>query len=105
MTEQILLSGITPIELQKLIVSGVKEELEKQFKKTEITEQKQQGYLSIKEACEYLKCSETKLWRIRKAGKLGSRKFGRNKLIKLQDIEDLLSNLDVQKGGQNDWLL
>ena len=101
MTEQILLSGITPTELQKLIISGVKEELEKLLTKPEATEQKHQSYLSVKEACDFLKCSQTKLWRLRKHGKLNSYKFDRSVLFKVEELETFISKL-VQKGGQND---
>ena len=101
MTEQILLLGITPVELQKLIITGVKEEIEKLLTKPEITEQKQQSYLSVKEACDFLKCSQTKLWRLRKHGKLNSYKFERSVLFKANELEAYISNL-IEKRGQND---
>ncbi len=99
MAEQIILSGITPIELQKLIITGVKEEIEKLLTKLDTTEQKQQSYLTIKEACEILKCSETKLWRLRGKGKINSIKSERRVLINSDELEAYLSNL-MEKGGQ-----
>ena len=91
MTDQILLSGISPTELSELIVRGVQEEMLKLLKQLEKPENKKGGYLSTKEACEFLKCSSTKLWRLRKEGKINSRKFGRNVLYKQDELEDFIS--------------
>lgn len=92
MESQILFSGVTPTQLSEIIVNGVKEELGKLLKQN-IKEEKpvEDEYLTIKEACRFLKCSETKLWRIRKAGKLKSTDNGRSKLIKKSDIEQYLN--------------
>lgn len=92
MNTQILLSGITPLELKDLILEGVKEELSKAFVKSEPTKKEDNSLLSAKEACEFLKCSSTKLWRFRKSNKLPTKKCGRNILFEKKDLENLLSN-------------
>ena len=102
MENQILLSGITPTELKELIINGVKEELSNVLTKPEPPKEVESGYLSVKEACEFLKCSTTKLWRYRKNNKLSSHKFGRSILFKKHDLENLLFNLENKKGVSND---
>lgn len=91
MSEQILFSGITPVQLTEIIISGVKEELLNLIsfqKKEKVT--KNEEYLTIKEACVFLKCSETKLWRLRKNGKLESYENGRGVLLKKSDLQDYI---------------
>ncbi|MFH4969415.1 helix-turn-helix domain-containing protein [Gaetbulibacter sp. M240] len=92
MNTQILLSGITPLELKDLIIKGVKEELSKTLFKPEPAKKEDSSLLSVKEACEFLKCSTTKLWRFRKSKKLQAKKCGRNILFVKKDLENLLSN-------------
>ncbi|GEM_PF-386149 len=92
MNTQILLSGITPLELKDLIIEGVKEELSKTLIQPETSKKEDDGLLSAKEACEFLKCSSTKLWRFRKSNKLPTKKCGRNILFEKKDLENLLSN-------------
>ncbi len=102
MTEQILFSGISPSELSELIIKGVKEEFEKLVKQPQQqTKKEEDKYLSVKEACEFLKCSTTKLWRLRKEKKLNSYKSGRNILFKKNELEEFI-NQSEKKGGQND---
>lgn len=92
MNTQILLSGITPLEFRDLIMEGVKEELSKTVMIPEPTKKENDNLLSAKEACEFLKCSTTKLWRFRKSKKLPTKKCGRNILFEKKDLENLLSN-------------
>jgi excisionase family DNA binding protein len=88
MTEQILFSGITPIQLSQMIVNGVREELGKIFNsKNNEKKQEEDEYYTIKEACKFLKCSPTKLWRLRKKGKFESYENGRGVLLKKSDLE------------------
>lgn len=92
MDTQILFSGITPQELRDLILEGVKEELSKTLIQKEPPKKEDKNLLSAKEACEFLKCSTTKLWRFRKSKKLPAKKCGRNILFEKKDLENLLHN-------------
>ncbi len=91
MNEQILFSGVTPVQLTDIIINGIREELGKIFN-SQKKEQKQNEdeYYTIKKACDFLKCSETKLWRLRKNGKLKGYKNGRGILLKKSDLEDYI---------------
>ena len=48
-------------------------------------------HLTQKEASEFLKCSITKLWRLRKNGKLKGYENGRNILYKKSELEDFIN--------------
>ena len=48
-------------------------------------------HLTQKEASEFLKCSITKLWRLRKNGKLKGYEIGRSILYKKSELEDLIN--------------
>ena len=89
MNEQVLFSGITPIQLSQMIINGVREELNN-ILSSKKDEQiiKEDEYYTTKEACSFLKCSETKLWRLRKQGKFKSYKNGRGILLNKSDLEN-----------------
>ena len=91
MNEQVLFSGVTPTQLSQMIINGVREELNNIFstKKTE-QKSKEEEYYTTKEACSFLKCSETKLWRLRKQGKFKSYKNGRGILLNKSDLENYI---------------
>jgi excisionase family DNA binding protein len=91
MNEQILFSGVTPVQLTDIIVNGIKEELGKIFnsKKEEQKLNEDENY-TIKKACDFLKCSETKLWRLRRSGKLKEYRSGRRILLKKSELEGYL---------------
>jgi excisionase family DNA binding protein len=59
-----------------------------------MVEQKQneEKFLTIKEACTFLKCSETKLWRLRKYKKLKSYQNGRGILLKKSELENYINS-------------
>lgn len=91
MSEQILFSGVTPVQLSDIIVNGIKEELGKIFdyQKKDEKPNEDENY-TIKKACDFLKCSPTKLWRLRKNGKLKEYRSGRRILFKKSELEDYL---------------
>ena len=89
MNEQVLFSGITPIQLSQMIINGVREELNNILSsKKDEQNLKEDEYYTTKEACSFLKCSETKLWRLRKQGKFKSYKNGRGILLNKSDLEN-----------------
>jgi len=91
MNEQILFSGVTPVQLTDIIINGIREELGKIFNSQKKEEkQSEDEYYTIKKACNFIKCSETKLWRLRKNGKLKGYKNGRGILLKKSDLEDYI---------------
>jgi len=103
MTEQILMSPITPSELTRLITEGVRDEIAKMMsmsQKNEIKDDSQE-LLTTKEVCKFLKCSDVKLWRLRKEGIIPFTKCGRTILILKSDLQDYVSN-QKKEGGYND---
>jgi excisionase family DNA binding protein len=96
MSEQILFSGVTLAQFTEIIISGVKEELSKLmlFQKSE-NESKNEEFFTIKEACDFLRCSETKLWRLRKKELVKSYENGRGVLLKKSDLENYLKSSKI----------
>jgi excisionase family DNA binding protein len=103
MAEQVLLSSITPSELTKLITEGVKDQIEKMMSLKHGPEaiKYENEHYSVKEACQFLKCSTAKLWRLRKDGIIPYTKCGRTVLIAKSDLIKLIQE-SKKKGGQND---
>lgn len=92
MIEQVSFVGTTPAQLIEAIVRGVIEE----FKKLTYTQQAESNeqideYLTIEEACKFLKCSDTKLWRLRKDKTLKGYENGRSVLLKKSELEEYLN--------------
>jgi len=103
MTEQILMSPITPSELTRLITEGVRDEIVKMMSvnQTSTAENNSEELLTTKEACQYLKCSDVKLWRLRKDGMIPFTKCGRTILIAKSDLQDFINN-QKRKEAHND---
>lgn len=92
---------IAPDELIRTIVDELKKELKHYLVlNTNQEKSKEEEYLSSKQACEFLKCSSVKLWRLRKEGKIPFEKCGRTILIKKEDLKNYLSQT-TKEGGQN----
>lgn len=97
-----ILTPIAPQELIQTIVDELKKELQQfipQSSRKETTQEEE--YYTNKEACDYLKCSSVKLWRLRKDGAIPFKKCGRTILIKKEDLKSYLSN-KTKEGGQDD---
>ena len=103
MTEQILMSPITPSELTRLITEGVRDEIAKMMSinKSSAVENNSEELLTTKEACQYLKCSDVKLWRLRRDGLIPFTKCGRTILITKSDLEHFIGK-QKRKEALND---
>ena len=87
--EQILFSGITPEQFLAQIVDAVKKEIYEQVNQPQVEELNDE-FLTASEACEFLKCSSTKLWRLRRDKLIKSHKAGRSILIKRENLINYL---------------
>ncbi|WP_298895742.1 helix-turn-helix domain-containing protein [uncultured Psychroserpens sp.] len=103
MSEQVLMSQITPAELARLITEGVRDEVAKlmSINRAEQTQESEEEFLTIKEACNYLKCSTAKLWRLRRDGEIPYITSGRTILISKSDLDSFIKS-NRKKGGQDD---
>lgn len=94
---QVLFSGISPEQFLTQIVDAVKKEVILHIEKPQPIKSETVKFLTTKEACEFLKCSTTKLWRLKKSGDISDYGTGRNNLYKESDLE----NFVLKRGGQN----
>lgn len=93
----IIFTGISSEELIKQIVEKTKEEVVKLLVIQKPKEQNcnEEEYLTQKEACEFLKCSSTTLWRLVKQNKISPVKSGRKNLY----LKSQLTNYLRKEGG------
>lgn len=94
---QIVFSGVSPEQFVKQIVEAVKKEVILHIEKPQPSKLDEVEFLTTKEACDFLKCSPTKLWRLRKNGNIVSNGAGRNNLYKKKDLENFI----LKRGGQD----
>lgn len=92
MAEQVLFSGTTTDLFMEKIISGIMEEVKKIYPQKTENKNQTDEFLTVKEACAFLKCSETKLWRLRKKGSIKDYKNGRGILLKKSELEEYLNN-------------
>ncbi|MBZ9788199.1 helix-turn-helix domain-containing protein [Psychroflexus sp. CAK57W] len=100
MTNPMTFTPIAPSELIEAIAEEVMKRVEHRLPQEAQEEKSEEEYLNIKQACEFLKCSTVKLWRLRKEGKIPYEECGRTILIKREDLKDFLSKT-TKKGGQD----
>ena len=102
MMDQMTFTPIAPSELISTIVEELKNELKKYLVQPSKEKQSdEEEYFNTKQACDFLKCSSVKLWRLRKEGHIPFEKCGRTILIKKNDLKLYLART-AKKGGQND---
>ena len=87
-----MLIQISPEQLSQMIISGIKEELQK-FQSVSGEKSNNQDLMTRKEVCDYLQCSETSLWDWTKKGKIIATKVGKRKVLyRKKDIDTFLND-------------
>lgn len=86
-----MLIQISPEQLSQMIISGIKEELQK-FQSVSGEKSNNKDLMTRKEVCDYLQCSETSLWDWTKKGKIIATKVGKRKVLyRKKDIDTFLN--------------
>jgi len=96
MKEQILLTSLEPLEIQRMIHAGVEQALTSQFDKLTPPQKEQDEYLSRKEALQLLKISSTSLWSRMKEGALPYMRIGRKVLFSKNKLLASISGKGVK---------
>lgn len=87
-----MLIQISPEQLSQMIISGIKEELQK-FQSVSGEKSNNKDLMTRKEVCDYLQCSETSLWDWTKKGKIIATKVGKKKVLyRKNDVDTFLNN-------------
>ena len=87
-----MLIQISPEQLSQMIISGIKEELQK-FQSVSGEKSNNKDLMTRKEVCDYLQCSETSLWAWTKNGKIGATKVGKKKVLyRKKDVDTFLND-------------
>ena len=82
-----MLIQISPEQLSQMIISGIREELQK-FQSVSGEKSNNKDLMTRKEVCDYLQCSETSLWDWTKKGKIIATKVGKRKVLyRKKDID------------------
>ena len=83
---------ISPEQLSEMIISGIREELQK-FQSVSGEKSNKKDLMTRKEVCDYLQCSETSLWAWTKDGKINATKVGKKKVLyRKNDVDTFLNN-------------
>ncbi len=86
-----MLIQISPEQLSQMIISGIKEELQK-FQSVSGEKSNNKDLMTRKEVCDYLQCSETSLWDWTRKGKIIATKVGKRKVLyRKKDIDTFLN--------------
>ena len=86
-----MLIQISPEQLSQMIISGIKEELQK-FQSVSGEKSNNKDLMTRKEVCDYLQCSQTSLWDWTKNGKIKSIQVGKKKVrYRKSDVEAFLN--------------
>ena len=86
-----ILIQISPEQLSQMIISGIREELQK-FQSVSGEKSNNKDMMTRKEVCDYLQCSETSLWDWTKKGKIIATKVGKRKVLyRKKDIDTFLN--------------
>ena len=86
-----MLIQISPEQLSQMIISGIREELQK-FQSVSGEKSNEKDLMTRKEVCDYLQCSETSLWDWTKNGKIKSIQVGKKKVrYRKSDVEAFLN--------------
>ena len=87
-----MLIRISPEQLSEMIISGIREELQK-FQSVSGEKSNNKDLMTRKEVCDYLQCSETSLWAWTKNGKICATKVGKKKVLyRKKDVDTFLND-------------
>ena len=87
-----MLIQISPEQLSQMIISGIREELQK-FQSVSGEKSNNKDLMTRKEVCDYLQCSETSLWDWTKNGKISATKVGKKKVLyRKKDVDTFLND-------------
>ena len=87
-----MLIQISPEQLSQMIISGIREELQK-FQSVSGEKSNNKDLMTRKEVCDYLQCSQTSLWAWTKNGKISATKVGMKKVLyRKKDVDTFLND-------------
>ena len=87
-----MLIQISPEQLSQMIISGIKEELQK-FQSVSGEKSNNKDLMTRKEVCDYLQCTQTSLWAWTKNGKISATKVGKKKVLyRKKDVDTFLND-------------
>ena len=86
-----ILIQISPEQLSEMIISGIREELQK-FQSVSGEKSNNKDLMTRKEVCDYLQCSQTSLWDWTRKGKIIATKVGKKKVLyRKKDVDTFLN--------------
>lgn len=86
-----MLIQISPEQLSQMIISGIREELQK-FQSVSGEKSNNKDLMTRKEVCDYLQCSQTSLWNWTRKGKINAIKVGKKKVLyRKKDVDTFLN--------------
>ena len=86
-----ILIQISPEQLSQMIISGIREELQK-FQSVSGEKSNNKDLMTRKEVCDYLQCSQTSLWDWTRKGKISATKVGKRKVLyRKKDVDTFLN--------------
>lgn len=86
-----MLIQISPEQLSQMIISGIREELQK-FQSVSGEKSNKKDLMTRKEVCGYLQCSQTSLWDWTRKGKINAIKVGKKKVLyRKKDVDTFLN--------------
>ena len=87
-----MLIQISPEQLSQMIISGIREELQK-FQSVSGEKSNNKDLMTRKEVCDYLQCSQTSLWDWTRKGKIIATKVGKKKVLyRKKDVGTFLND-------------
>ena len=87
-----MLIQISPEQLSQMIISGIREELQK-FQSVSGEKSNKKDLMTRKEVCDYLQCSQTSLWDWTRKGKISATKVGKKKVLyRKKDVDTFLND-------------
>ena len=86
-----MLIQISPEQLSQMIISGIREELQK-FQSVSGEKSNNKDLMTRKEVCDYLQCSQTSLWDWTRKGKIIATKVGKKKVLYRKNDVDIFLN-------------
>lgn len=87
-----MLIQISPEKLSQMIISGIREELQK-FQSVSGEKSNNKDLMTRKEVCDYLQCSQTSLWDWTRKGKIIATKVGKKKVLyRKKDVDTFLND-------------
>lgn len=87
-----MLIQISPEQLSQMIISGIREELQK-FQSVSGEKSNNKDLMTRKEVCDYLQCSQTSLWDWTRKGKISATKVGKKKVLyRKKDVDTFLND-------------